>query len=67
MVVGEILTLQLGHYSNFIGAHWWNLQEQSFEYNTPTPSEVNHDVLYREGVTNKVVNYHVKKNLLYYL
>ncbi len=22
----EIITLQLGHYSNFIGTHWWNLQ-----------------------------------------
>lgn len=22
----EIITLQLGHYSNFVGTHWWNLQ-----------------------------------------
>ncbi len=22
----EIVTLQLGHYSNFVGTHWWNLQ-----------------------------------------
>lgn len=22
----EILTLQFGHYSNYIGAHWWNCQ-----------------------------------------
>jgi len=26
MTTREILTIQLGHYSNFIGAHWWNLQ-----------------------------------------
>ncbi len=22
----EVITLQLGHYSNFVGTHWWNLQ-----------------------------------------
>ena len=22
----EVVTLQLGHYSNFVGTHWWNLQ-----------------------------------------
>ena len=22
----EVVTLQIGHYSNFIGTHWWNLQ-----------------------------------------
>ena len=22
----EVLTFQIGHYSNFIGSHWWNLQ-----------------------------------------
>lgn len=26
MISREILTIQLGHYSNFIGAHWWNIQ-----------------------------------------
>lgn len=51
----EILTLQLGHYSNFVGAHLWNLQEFSFDYNSERPSEINHDVLFREGVTYKVL------------
>lgn len=23
---GEIVTLQFGNYSNYIGAHYWNLQ-----------------------------------------
>ena len=45
----EILTIQLGHYSNFIGTHWWNLQESNFSYDPANPSEINHDVLYREG------------------
>ena len=25
-VTREIVTLQLGHYANFVGAHWWNIQ-----------------------------------------
>ncbi|XP_003707902.1 misato mitochondrial distribution and morphology regulator [Megachile rotundata] len=49
MTSREILTIQLGHYSNFIGTHWWNLQESNFSYDPNNPSEINHDVLYREG------------------
>ncbi|EZA51335.1 hypothetical protein DMN91_002071 [Ooceraea biroi] len=49
MTTREILTIQLGHYSNFVGAHWWNLQESNFTYDAKSPSEINHDVLYREG------------------
>ena len=26
MAPGEVLTLQLGAYANFVGAHFWNLQ-----------------------------------------
>jgi len=22
----EIITLQLGNYSNYVGTHWWNIQ-----------------------------------------
>lgn len=50
----EILTLQFGQYSNFVGAHLWNIQEFSFNYNSNTPSEINHDILYREGLTHNV-------------
>lgn len=49
MTAREILTIQLGHYSNFIGSHWWNIQESNFSYDPDNPSEINHDVLYREG------------------
>lgn len=49
-----ILTLQFGHYSNFIGTHWWNIQELGFNYNSASSPEINHDVLYREGLTEKV-------------
>ncbi|XP_063924432.1 protein misato-like [Zophobas morio] len=53
MSSNEILTLQFGHYSNFIGTHWWNIQESSFQYDPDNPSEINHDILYREGLTLK--------------
>ncbi|MBN3302388.1 MSTO1 protein, partial [Amia calva] len=53
-VCREVVTLQLGHYSNFVGTHWWNLQDASLSYdpdpNAP-PTELRSDVLYREGVT----------------
>nr|XP_033328532.1 protein misato isoform X2 [Megalopta genalis] len=45
----EILTIQIGHYSNFVGTHFWNLQETNFSYDADRPSEINNDVLYREG------------------
>ncbi|XP_017476118.1 PREDICTED: protein misato isoform X1 [Rhagoletis zephyria] len=55
----EVVSLQFGNYANYIGAHWWNIQESSFNYNPDHgPSEINHDVLYREGVNlNKQVTY----------
>ena len=49
----EVITLQFGHYSNFVGTHWWNIQESSFCYD-PSSSfqqEINPDVLFREGLT----------------
>ncbi|XP_018334955.1 protein misato-like [Agrilus planipennis] len=48
----EVVTLQFGHYSNFVGAHLWNLNDLSFDYSSNQPSKINHDVLYREGLTN---------------
>lgn len=53
MSTREILTLQFGHYSNYVGAHFWNLQELSFDYTGTVKTEVNHDILYREGQTAK--------------
>lgn len=56
-----ILSLQLGNYSNWVGAHYWNLQEAGFVYPSSASgasgdeearaSECSPDVLYREGVT----------------
>ncbi|XP_045493080.1 protein misato [Colias croceus] len=52
MSTREILTIQLGHYSNYVGAHFWNIQELSFDYTGTVKTEVNHDILYREGQTS---------------
>ncbi|KAK7898475.1 hypothetical protein WMY93_019328 [Mugilogobius chulae] len=48
----EVITLQLGHYSNFVGTHWWNLQDASLSYDPDTPlGEIQSDAVFREGQT----------------
>lgn len=52
----SIITLQLGHYANHVGAHFWNTQEACFVYPeegnfNPDELEINHGVLFREGRT----------------
>nr|XP_033778933.1 protein misato homolog 1-like [Geotrypetes seraphini] len=49
----EVLTLQLGHYANFVGAHWWNLQDTVLSSDSARLQdlEVCSDVLFREGQT----------------
>ncbi|XP_077970110.1 protein misato homolog 1-like [Styela clava] len=55
MSTKEIITLQFGHYANFVGTHWWNIQESSFQYSNSATGgekeEIDHDVLFREGET----------------
>lgn len=50
-VTRELITLQVGHHANFIGTHWWNLQEASFVYSNTATTDINHDFLFREGMT----------------
>ncbi|XP_060743484.1 protein misato homolog 1 [Tachysurus vachellii] len=51
-VCREVLTLQIGHYSNFVGTHWWNLQDASLCYDPDVPQdELQSDMLFREGLT----------------
>jgi hypothetical protein len=48
-----IIAIQVGHYANHVGAHFWNMQEANFVFD-PKQSPANdvcHDVLYREGET----------------
>ncbi|XP_059618838.1 protein misato [Phlebotomus argentipes] len=54
MKTREILTLQFGNYANYVGTHFWNIQEAGFQYEPgATVSEVNHDVLFREGQNHR--------------
>lgn len=54
----EIVTLQIGNYSNHVASHFWNLQESLFVYkldnknNTQLP-DINHDFLFREGLNSQ--------------
>jgi hypothetical protein len=47
----EIITLQIGHYANFVGSHFWNVQQKCLEYEETTrcDSDVNRHVLFRSG------------------
>ena len=45
-----VITLQVGHYSNFVGTHFWNAQDHSLFVPKDT-NDLDHDVLFREGVT----------------
>ncbi|CAN9503542.1 unnamed protein product [Ophioblennius macclurei] len=48
----EVVTLQLGHYANFVGTHWWNLQDAGLSFDPDSSSgEVQSDVVFREGQT----------------
>ncbi|MXQ95913.1 hypothetical protein E5288_WYG015134 [Bos mutus] len=50
----EVLTLQLGHFAGFVGAHWWNQQDAALCRPTDAkepPGELCPDVLYRTGRT----------------
>ncbi|CAG8585002.1 11007_t:CDS:10, partial [Ambispora leptoticha] len=55
----EIITIQFGHFPNFIGTHFWNTQEAYFLYDdyygtASNSPEISHDVLFRVGVTEGV-------------
>ncbi|XP_055911240.1 protein misato [Eupeodes corollae] len=51
----EVITFQFGNYSNYIGAHWWNIQESGFKYDISdeSTSQIDNDVLFREGQNYK--------------
>jgi hypothetical protein len=53
MTTKEVVTIQCGHFSNFIGTHWWNIQESGFCYDATSKEsrEILHDCLFREGLT----------------
>ncbi|OCL03467.1 protein DML1 [Glonium stellatum] len=46
----EIVTLQFGQQSNYLGTHFWNTQESYFTYPPEPESPVNHDIHFRPGL-----------------
>ena len=51
----EILYLQAGTVSNFVGTHFWNEQESYFTYGEDAEEPlVDHDISFREGVSRTV-------------
>lgn len=46
----EIVTLQLGHLSNYVATHFWNTQESYFTYSDTEKPLVDHDIHWRTGV-----------------
>jgi len=50
-----VITLQFGNYSNYVGSHFWNIQEAGFVYSYGTEAayvpEISNDVLFREGMS----------------
>ncbi|KAK5055970.1 hypothetical protein LTR84_012520 [Exophiala bonariae] len=46
----EIVTIQLGQRSNYLGTHFWNTQESYFTYSEHEQSRIDHDVHFRPGI-----------------
>ena len=47
-----IITLQIGHYSNYVGTHWWNIQQSSkrAQERNNEKTEIDHGLFLREDI-----------------
>ncbi|KAF2641797.1 tubulin nucleotide-binding domain-like protein [Massarina eburnea CBS 473.64] len=61
----EIITLQFGQRSNYLGTHFWNTQESYFTYPPEPESPVNHDILFRQGVAPDGSDTFTPRTLIY--
>ncbi|KAL5436857.1 mtDNA inheritance, partitioning of the mitochondrial organelle [Paraphaeosphaeria minitans] len=61
----EILTLQFGQQSNYLGTHFWNTQESYFTYPPEEESPVNHDIHFRSGVAPDGSDTYTPRTLIY--
>ncbi|CAO3655803.1 unnamed protein product [Mucor hiemalis] len=63
----EIITLQLGSIANHVGTHFWNSQEEYFNYGASNAKadELNQDVLYRSGETSTGISTYTPRALIY--
>lgn len=61
----EIVTLQFGQQSNYLGTHFWNTQESYFTYPPEQDSPVNHDIHFRAGTAPDGSDTFTPRALLY--
>ncbi|ESO04660.1 hypothetical protein HELRODRAFT_172326 [Helobdella robusta] len=70
----EIITLQFGHYANFVGTHFWNIQTSTLsnlKQKKLKSNDTNYDAIFREGktltnestYTPRVIFYDLKNSL----
>jgi hypothetical protein len=50
----EIIYIQAGNISNYVGTHFWNAQQSYFTYREGEEVLVEHDVSFREGISPRV-------------
>ncbi|KAK6196865.1 Bud site selection protein bud4 [Pestalotiopsis sp. IQ-011] len=61
----EIITLQLGQQSNYLGTHFWNTQESYFTYGEHGESPVDHDVHFRPGLGSDGTETYMPRTVIY--
>lgn len=62
----EIVTLQLGNFSNYVATHFWNAQESYFTYAADEAlSPVDHDVHWRAGIAADGADTFLPRTLVY--
>ncbi|KAJ9638395.1 mtDNA inheritance, partitioning of the mitochondrial organelle [Coniosporium tulheliwenetii] len=61
----EIVTLQFGQQSNYIGTHYWNTQESYFTYGGQEESPVDHDISFRPGIAPDGSDTFTPRTLIY--
>ncbi|KAI9814179.1 MAG: mtDNA inheritance, partitioning of the mitochondrial organelle [Pycnora praestabilis] len=61
----EIVTLQLGHRSNYLATHFWNTQESYFTYSASEESPVDHDINFRPGIGSDGSETFTPRTLIY--
>ncbi|CAG8638677.1 9164_t:CDS:2, partial [Racocetra persica] len=64
----EIVTLQFGHFSNYVGAHFWNAQEEYFSFDTgqhAQETDVLHDTLFRAGIAQNGIETYTPRLIIY--
>ncbi|KAH8202458.1 hypothetical protein TruAng_003358 [Truncatella angustata] len=61
----EIVTLQLGQQSNYLGTHFWNTQESYFTYGEDGETPVDHDVHFRPGIGADGTETYMPRTVIY--